>query len=152
MQITVVMCGSLDGELLPMQLIYGGKTKRCHSAYQFPDVWLTSHTHNEDTMIEYVRNVIVPFVKCSVGWLVPCTGYIWSFQRLINAKRHNWTGRKSHPLCVASHSICWIAAANGYICHQGSQDEISFQIGMQMNWQSCLMTMRVPLLIFPLQE
>ena len=31
----IVTCASLIGERLPLQLIYGGKT-RCHSAYQFP--------------------------------------------------------------------------------------------------------------------
>ena len=65
------MCSSLVGELLLMQLIYGGKTKRCHPSYQFPEDWLISHTHNhwanEDTMIEYVRNV---FVKCKQDMLV----------------------------------------------------------------------------------
>jgi len=67
-QITAVMCGNLVGELLPMQLVYAGKTKRCHPAYKFPEDWLISHTHNhwanEDAMLEYVRNVIVPFVEC----------------------------------------------------------------------------------------
>ena len=35
-QITGVMCGSLVGELLPFQLVYVGKTSRCHPAYEFP--------------------------------------------------------------------------------------------------------------------
>ena len=38
-QITVVLCGNLDGEVLPVQLIYGGKTKWCHTIYRFPDDW-----------------------------------------------------------------------------------------------------------------
>ena len=45
-QITAVMCGSLVGELLPMQLIYADKTSCCHPAYQFPQDWLVSHTEN----------------------------------------------------------------------------------------------------------
>jgi len=32
-QITAVMCGSLVGELLPFQLVYAGKTNRCHPTY-----------------------------------------------------------------------------------------------------------------------
>ena len=35
-QITGVMCSSLVGELLPFQLVYTGKTGRCHPAYAFP--------------------------------------------------------------------------------------------------------------------
>ena len=45
-EITVVMCGSLVGELLPLQLIYGGKTNRCHPAYQFPGDSLICHSQN----------------------------------------------------------------------------------------------------------
>ena len=64
--ITAVLCGSLVGELLPLQLIYGGNTKRCHPAHQFPRDWLVSHSQNhwakEDTMLEYIQEVIVPFV------------------------------------------------------------------------------------------
>ena len=59
--------GSLVGELLPLQPIYGGKTKRCHPAYKFPGDWLVSHSHdhwaNENTMLEYRQEVIVPFVE-----------------------------------------------------------------------------------------
>ena len=35
-QITAVMCGSLVGELLPFQLVYAGKTSRCHQHMNFP--------------------------------------------------------------------------------------------------------------------
>ena len=66
-EITVVMCGSLVGELLPLQLIYGGKTNRCHPAYQFPGDSLICHSQNhwanKDTMLKYVQKVIVPFVE-----------------------------------------------------------------------------------------
>ena len=34
-QITAVMCGSIIGEILPPQLIYGGKTARCHQQSLF---------------------------------------------------------------------------------------------------------------------
>ena len=66
-QITAVMCGSLVGELLPMQLIYAGKTSCCHPAYQFPQDWLISHAENhwanEIAMLKYIDEVIVPFVQ-----------------------------------------------------------------------------------------
>ena len=66
-QITAVMCGSLVGELLPFQLVYAGKTSRCHPAYEFPMDWQIVHTHNhwsnEETMLLYIAEIIVPFVN-----------------------------------------------------------------------------------------
>ena len=38
-QITAVFCGSLVGDFLPVQLIYKGKTQRCHPLYDFPPGW-----------------------------------------------------------------------------------------------------------------
>ena len=38
-QITAVLCGSIDREFFPVQLIYVGKTKRCHPSYVFPEEW-----------------------------------------------------------------------------------------------------------------
>jgi len=65
-QITAVLCGSFAGEFLPPQLIYGGKTKQCHPHYTFPADWVISHSanywSNEVTMLQYIREVIVPFV------------------------------------------------------------------------------------------
>jgi len=58
------MCSSLVGELLPFQLIYGGKTNRCHPSYKFPMDWQIVHTENhrsnEQTMI---NDINVPFVN-----------------------------------------------------------------------------------------
>ena len=66
-QITAVFCGSLLGEFLPIQLIYGGKTKRCHPKHPFPSDWLVTHSQNhwsnEKTMISYIKEIIVPYVK-----------------------------------------------------------------------------------------
>ena len=66
-QITAVFCGSLLGDFLPLQLIYKGKTRRCHPKYEFPLDWHITHSpnhwSNEDTMIQYVENIIVPFVN-----------------------------------------------------------------------------------------
>ena len=63
----LLSCGSLVGELLPKQLIYAGKTSRCHSAYQFTQDWLISHTENhwanETTMLKYIEEVIVLYVE-----------------------------------------------------------------------------------------
>ena len=66
-QITAVMCAALTGEVLPVQLVYEGKTKRCHPPYDFPGNWVISHSpnhwSNEETMIEYITDVIVPYVE-----------------------------------------------------------------------------------------
>ena len=38
-KITAIMCGSFMGEVLPPQLIYGGKSDRCHPPFDFPHDW-----------------------------------------------------------------------------------------------------------------
>ena len=35
-QITAVFCGSLIVDFLPIQVIYNGKTPRCHPQFEFP--------------------------------------------------------------------------------------------------------------------
>ena len=66
-QITAVLCGTLVGEVLPPQLIYGGKTARCHPNFSFPSNWVISHSWNHwsnvQTMLEYNKEIIVPFVN-----------------------------------------------------------------------------------------
>ena len=66
-QITAVMCAALTGEVLPVQLVYEGKTRRCHPLSDFPGNWVISHSPNhwstEETMIEYITDVVVPFVE-----------------------------------------------------------------------------------------
>ena len=42
--ITDVFCGSLVGDFLPIQVIYKGKTPRCHPHYQFPLDWDITHS------------------------------------------------------------------------------------------------------------
>ena len=65
-QITAVLAVTMSGEYLPPQLIYKGKTERCHPAGEVPDGWDIWHSHNhwsnEETMLRYVEKVIVPFV------------------------------------------------------------------------------------------
>ena len=38
-QITAVFCGTIQGNFLPVQLIYAGKTARCHPKYRFKTGW-----------------------------------------------------------------------------------------------------------------
>lgn len=65
-QITAVFCGTAIGTFLPVQLIYFGKTNRCHPKFPFPSDWSISHSpkhlSNETTMLEYIENIIAPYV------------------------------------------------------------------------------------------
>ena len=66
-QITAVFCGSLTGDFLPLQLIYKGKRGRCHPRYVFPSDWHVTqspkHWSTEETMIDYINEIIVPYVE-----------------------------------------------------------------------------------------
>ena len=64
-QITAVLSASITGEYLAPQLIFQGKTDRCHPKVTFPkgwDVWHSeNHWSNEDTMKRYIEKIIIPF-------------------------------------------------------------------------------------------
>ena len=66
-QITAVFAGSAVGDFLPPQLIYEGKTDRCLPQYDFPEAWhitkTAKHWSNEQTMIDYFNEVILPYIK-----------------------------------------------------------------------------------------
>ena len=65
-QITATFAALLSGNFLPVQLVYEGKTTRCHPAIDFPDGFHITHTENhwcnEETMISYIEAVIVPYM------------------------------------------------------------------------------------------
>lgn len=65
-QLTAVLAVTAGGEYLPPQLLYKGKTARCHPPVTFPDGWDVWHTDNrwsnEETMKRYIEKIIVPFV------------------------------------------------------------------------------------------
>lgn len=42
-QITALFCCTLQGDFLPMQLIYKEKTSRCHPKFKFPPGWHITH-------------------------------------------------------------------------------------------------------------
>ena len=62
--ITAVFCGLLVGDFLPIQLIYKGKTP---PHYKFPSDWDITHSprhwSNESTMLDYINNIILPYVE-----------------------------------------------------------------------------------------
>jgi len=65
-QITAAFAGTLTGQFLPIQLVYEGKTTKCHPSIEFPKGWHMTHTANhwcnEEKMIEYIKSVIVPYM------------------------------------------------------------------------------------------
>ncbi len=66
-QITAVFGCTLTGKFLPIQLVYKGTTERCHpKGVVFPSDWhicsTANHWSNEETMINYVQKIIIPYV------------------------------------------------------------------------------------------
>ena len=65
-QLTAVLAGTLDGDFLPSQIYYQGTTPRCLPKYDFPKNWhityFPNHWSNEETMTEYVDNVLNPYI------------------------------------------------------------------------------------------
>ncbi|KAG0410796.1 hypothetical protein HPB47_012071 [Ixodes persulcatus] len=57
---------SVVGPVLPPQVIYMGKTTRCHAAIDFPDSWDIWHSPNHwsttDTMLRYIDTIIIPYL------------------------------------------------------------------------------------------
>ena len=79
-EITVVLAVTLAGEYLPPQILYQGKTERCHPAIEFPsewDVWHTeNHWCNKATMTRYAEKIIFMFIRKKVR--------PWALKRLIH--------------------------------------------------------------------
>ena len=78
-QITGVFAVTAVGRYLPVQLIYKGKTERCHPKVTMPAGWDLWHSDNhwstESTMIRYIEKVIVPFVDAKRAELKLSTTY-----------------------------------------------------------------------------
>ena len=68
-QITVTVAGTLNGKLLPFQVLYEGKTERYHPPTAFPegcDIWHTpNHWANAETSIRFVKNIILPYISAT---------------------------------------------------------------------------------------
>ena len=65
--ITATFVITLNGDFLPIQLIYGGKTKKSIPAVKFPDEFhvTANHKHysNEKESLEMMRKIIIPYVE-----------------------------------------------------------------------------------------
>lgn len=78
--ITGLLTVNADGDMLPLQLIYTGKTNRCHPTQPLPTSFDVTHnpTHwsTETTMLSYIDNVLEPYIKKTRGDLqkpeMPC--------------------------------------------------------------------------------
>ena len=66
-QITAVFFGTLTGDFLPIQLIYQGKSPRCHPHFTFPEGWHITHSprhwSTEQTMLQYIGHIVIPYVE-----------------------------------------------------------------------------------------
>lgn len=66
-QITVVFAGSMIVDLLPLQVMYQGKSTCCLPTYKFPNNWSVIYTpnrwSNEETIEEYIKVVIIPYFE-----------------------------------------------------------------------------------------
>jgi hypothetical protein len=65
-QITVTLAVTESGAVLPPQLIFGGKTPRCHPHGILPPcngyyAHSKSHWQTPETMVEYITNILVPY-------------------------------------------------------------------------------------------
>lgn len=65
--LAAILTVSMAGDFLPMQLIYSGKTAKSLPKSKFPSGFsLTqnpSHWSNEDTMISYIEEILVPYLE-----------------------------------------------------------------------------------------
>ena len=85
-QITITVAGTLSGEFLPFQILYIGKTERCHPLSPFPngfDVWHTpNHWANSETCVRYLEKIILPKNEDNLV----CLKSIWPLSYLMSSK------------------------------------------------------------------
>ena len=57
----------MSGGFLPIQLIYPGKSDRCHPKFTFPEEFhvmhIPKHWSNEETSKELVTKILITYVK-----------------------------------------------------------------------------------------
>ena len=65
-QMTATFAATLDGQFLPIQLLYQGKTNCCHPKFSFPsefDVFHTpNHWANGETCIRFNECILKPYI------------------------------------------------------------------------------------------
>ena len=58
-QITAMFCGTLSGDILPIQLIYQGKSPCCHPHYDFPAGWNIIHSPKHWSICWNILNTLL---------------------------------------------------------------------------------------------
>ena len=65
--ITATFAISIRGDFLPMQLIYGGKTKKCLPLFKFPEKfslnYSETHYSNEKEACKFIEEILKPYIK-----------------------------------------------------------------------------------------
>ena len=65
--ITATFTISIRGDFLPMQLIYGGKTKKCLPCFKFPEKFSLgyneTHCSNEKEVCKFTEEILKPYIK-----------------------------------------------------------------------------------------
>ena len=65
--ITLTLTVTLDGKILPFQIIYGGKTDQSLPKITFPAKFSTSinekHYSNTDEVIKHLQEIVIPYVN-----------------------------------------------------------------------------------------
>ena len=58
---------TMDGQFLPMQIVYGGKTSKSIPRLSFPDRFLIpanpKHYSNEEESLKMMEHIIIPYVQ-----------------------------------------------------------------------------------------
>ena len=57
---------TLAGDFIPLQIVYAGKTKRCHPNFQFPSGFCIfqnpKHWSNEEETMKLIDKIIIPYI------------------------------------------------------------------------------------------
>ena len=92
-QITLTFGISMAEEFLPIQLIYQGKTNKCHSNYNFPNGFHITHTlnhwSNEIKSLEMIDKIIMPYFKQQIADLQLRKNQEWLL--IADAFKGQWT-------------------------------------------------------------
>ena len=70
--ITATLAILLQGDFLPMQLTYGGKTRKCLPRFKFPEKSSLSyneiHYSNEKEACKFIEEILKPYIKKVIEW------------------------------------------------------------------------------------
>ena len=110
-QITGVFCESMVREFLPIQLVYKGKTDRCHPSYNFP-LGLGHHAQSQPLVKRGDHVTLHQQCDSTIHWScasrswhgsrTSCSCYFRSFQGTANGAS-NWAIRTAqHTVCVSA--------------------------------------------------